>query len=444
MVNLLNAATFFGKPLSWSSQTTATLLIVLQSLIVVAIIALILYFVLHGKVKKKASNDVVSTVVQPEMDNSELIVLQEAEPTVQRVLTGISLDLTVVQREFKAGDEFDCKGLVVNSEYNLAPTLETVIDYNIIDDERYVRLKRRGAPPAVYVIKPYMYTVGVKVVTVKLEDYSVDYAITVEKRASKHKAKQTTEQIVEEPIEPVVEVVYEPTVVESDVVVDEPIEEEITVPESTQTPTTVLQRDLRIVEEEAFEAILRYDRSFLARLIQSEDELKHWYTDIKNDILSYKGAKARVSWKRETFKCGGKLVLAKLAFRGKVLCIFLPLKFADFEKDYPVEDASDTACYEDTPLMLRLKNAKRLDIARELIKIVMEQHAMKPAPHYESVDYYMPYEGIFNLINKGLVKRNIRTSEDEAIFARDSVVQDDDDLLTLTKVGPGIYVTKKE
>ena len=144
---------------------------------------------------------------------------------------------------------------------------------------------------------------------------------------------------------------------------------------------------------------MRYDKSFTARLIQSDDEIKHWYTDLKNELLSYKGVKGRVSWKRETFKCGGKLVLAKLAYRGKRLCLFLPLNLSDYSEIYHVEDASDMSCYEDTPLMVRFKNPKRVEIAKDLIAKVMEQNGIIRIPR-DSVDYYVPYEGIVELIKK--------------------------------------------
>ena len=212
-------------------------------------------------------------------------------------------------------------------------------------------------------------------------------------------------------------------------------------------PTVIVQRaDPIMIEEESVSSRLRYDKSFTAKLIQSEDEVKYWYTEIKNELLSYKGVKGRISWKRETFKCGGKLVLAKLAYRGKMLCLFLPLNVADYDEEYHVESASES-CYEDTPCMIRLKNRKRVKIALKLISNVMEQNAMVQVPNYVSEDFYMPYEGILELIKKGLIKRELRTPQDEAIFEKDSATaatSEEDETFELKQVAPGIYVTKKE
>ena len=212
-------------------------------------------------------------------------------------------------------------------------------------------------------------------------------------------------------------------------------------------PAPVSQRDLLIVEEESVTTTLRYDKSFTARLIQSDDDTKHWYTDLKNELLSYGNVKDRMSWKRETFKAR-KEVVAKFAYRGKTLCLFLPLNPVDYSDKNSVEDASKMSCYEDTPLMIRIRSLRREKFAKQMIGIVMEQGRI-PRVQHVSVDYYMPYEGIVELINKGLIKRDIKTPQDEAIFKRDNAsarIRDDseEDTFSLEKIAPGIYVTKKD
>lgn len=162
---------------------------------------------------------------------------------------------------------------------------------------------------------------------------------------------------------------------------------------------------------------MRYDRSFTARIIQSDNDVKNWYTRIKNELLSFKKVHCRSSWKRETFRYG-KNVAARLAFRGKTLCLFLPLNPAEYaESKYKVEDASDNASYADTPCMYRLKNEKRIRLAAELFSKVMENMGGVRFNRV-SEDYYVPYEGVVELIEKGLVKRVVKNKADEAIFQR--------------------------
>ena len=454
MTNLSNAVQFFGKRIEWNSQTTAIWLIVIQAILAVIAISLVIYVILRRRLSKQAAQNVVLTVAQqPTTQNTEVVYVTEPKEEVKRELTGISLDLGVVQREFEAGDDFSCEGLVVNAEYNVAPTSESMIGYTLIDSDNYTRLEKRGKTSGVlYVIKPYMYTVGKKVVTVKYEGQTASYTISVEE----HKVvEQKPEPVVEEKPQPVVvekvvevekQVVVEKVIeVEKPVVVEKIVEVEKPVVVGQQPTVVVQQRDPIIIEEDSFDARLRYDKSFTARVIQSSDETKHWYTELKNELLSYKSVRGRISWKRETFK-GNKEVVAKLAYRGKLLCVFLPLNPADYAESLPVEDASDMSCYEDTPLMIRLKSSKRVDIAMKLIQTVMEQRGLVLVPH-ESVDYYMPYEGIVELMKKGLIKRDIRTAQDEAIFERDkgeNVANDEDESFELQEVAPGIYVTKKD
>ena len=68
----------------------------------------------------------------------------------------------------------------------------------------------------------------------------------------------------------------------------------------------------------------RYNRSFAAKLIQSEDKVKRWYSELKRELLSYKKVAARVSWRHESFRYG-RPTAAKFVIRGKTLCLCLAL-----------------------------------------------------------------------------------------------------------------------
>ncbi len=170
------------------------------------------------------------------------------------------------------------------------------------------------------------------------------------------------------------------------------------------------------INEESFEGgVLRYDKSFTAKLIQSENEVKGWYTDIKNELLSYKRVHARMSWKRESYNLGRE-AFAKMSFRGNTLCLYLPIDPNSLiDSKYKVESVEDNASYADTPCLYRIKNSKRAKYAKELIAIVA---GFTQAEKFEreSVDYYLPYEGLVELIKKGLIKRNIKDKNQEAFF----------------------------
>ena len=511
MVNLLNAVNFFGQIIDWNSRTTAIWLIVIQAIIAVIAITLIVYLILH-RWSKSHSQEVVAMAVAQPTTQTEVIYVPEPKHEEERELTGISLDLGVVQREFTAGDKFSCDGLIINAEYNVSPLTESLVDYTLIEEETYERLTKKDKAHGVYVIKPSLYIVGKKVVTVKYGGQTAAYTISVNEPEVVAEEKpepivQVIEPIVDktrelmyislntdnvqkeytvgdsldhdglvvlahfniEPLDeevsdyavlppdmskkgkPTVTITYQGKTVGYQIVVnpapEEPAKEE---PQEVvvEQPTVIVQRaDPIILEEESISSKLRYDKSFTARLIQSEDEIKYLYTDLKNELISFKSVHARISWKRETFKCH-KDVVAKFAYRGKQLCIFLPLNPADYMDDnnHPVEDASDMSCYEDTPLMIRLKSKRRVKFAKQLINTVMEKFGI-PRVEHESIDFYLPYEGILELINKGLIKREIKSPDDEKIFDENAQAASnatEDDTFGLTEVAPGIYVTKKD
>ena len=161
-------------------------------------------------------------------------------------------------------------------------------------------------------------------------------------------------------------------------------------------------------DEESYRAgKLVYNKSFQAKYIQSPDEEKNWYIHIKNELLSYKNVKSRLSWRKETFRIGREIV-AKITIRGRTLCLYLPLNPKDYDgSKYIVEDASNVVAFEDTPLLYRIRSHRRSEYACELIEKVMANIGAEKGESPD-VDYYLPYEGIVELIEKDLIRRVIR------------------------------------
>ena len=114
----------------------------------------------------------------------------------------------------------------------------------------------------------------------------------------------------------------------------------------------------------------------------------------------------------------GREPVCRIAFRGKTMCLYLPLDPKTVDEKYKVEDVSDLSSAEETPCMYRIKNDRRVKYAKELIAIIAEHYGAVQTER-EKVDYYLPYEGVVQLIEKGLVKRKISTqAEDEFLRSR--------------------------
>ena len=147
---------------------------------------------------------------------------------------------------------------------------------------------------------------------------------------------------------------------------------------------------------------IRYNKSFMAKLIQSSDETKAYYCELKNEVMSYGKVKSRISWSCDSINAGRALVI-KFNVRGKTLCVYFALNADDYaDSKYKVEKV-ESAKYESVPCMYRIKNDRRLGYAKELIAAACEKLELIKG-NVSTEDYRLPYETTEALIAKGLVK----------------------------------------
>lgn len=155
---------------------------------------------------------------------------------------------------------------------------------------------------------------------------------------------------------------------------------------------------------------VRYDRSLTAKLAQVSNESKEWYSQIKNELLSFEKVKSRMSWRKETFRLG-KMTFARIMVRGKTLCLLLAVEPEGYKgTKYAVEDVSNVASTADTPSLYRIKSARRLKLAKEMIAGIMRELKAFRNSHYEPQDFFIPHQGDMTLMQKGLVKRVVTGS----------------------------------
>lgn len=157
-------------------------------------------------------------------------------------------------------------------------------------------------------------------------------------------------------------------------------------------------------EELAQEEFTRYNRSFIARIIQADDELKARYSEIKNHILSYKNVYNKITWKREAFYSEKRACVATFAIRGKTLCLFLAVDPSKFEgTKYKVENRSAKRPHAKMPTMYRIRSDRSTKFAKEMINIVFAEHGMVENADYTPTNYRPAYKSTENLIKKGYI-----------------------------------------
>ena len=147
---------------------------------------------------------------------------------------------------------------------------------------------------------------------------------------------------------------------------------------------------------------IKYNRSYTAKLIQSSDEAKGYYNDLKNYILSYKGVSNRTSWHFESFN-NARNQLIKFNIKGVTLCVYLALDASEFlDSKYKVETATSKK-YEEVPCLYRIKNPRRCKYVKELIDMVMEKNGLTKGEE-KHVKYNLPYEPREALLERCLIK----------------------------------------
>ena len=228
------------------------------------------------------------------------------------------------------------------------------------------------------------------------------------------------EEITEEaPVEETVEEVVEETPVE-ETVEEAPVEEVVEEAPVEETQTEV-EKELAVAESVAFEEdmqgqlvdaetglVVRLKRSFTAKLRQSEESIKEYYSSLKNSLVSYKRINSNVSWHGDRFNLGRETI-AKINICGKTLCVYLALDPNDPELKstvYHQKDVGNQKAYESTPFMVKVKSDAGAKKAVRLVAILAEKLGTEKEENYQDVNYVeeFAYQSTKQLYEEGFIK----------------------------------------
>jgi hypothetical protein len=224
------------------------------------------------------------------------------------------------------------------------------------------------------------------------------------------------EEATEEPVEEVAEaaeetsnfpeggaeeIVEETSAVES--AADVPVEEEL----ATAVVPSFDELGNELVDAETG-LVIRLKRSFTAKMKQSEEKVKGYYSDIKNELTSYKKINSNVSWHGDRFNYGRDTV-AKININGKTLCFYVALDPNDPELKttvYHQKDVSAQKAYENTPFMVKIKSDVAVKKALRLVGFLAEKLGTEKEEGFEAVDYVeeFAYQSTKQLFDEGFIK----------------------------------------
>ncbi len=196
------------------------------------------------------------------------------------------------------------------------------------------------------------------------------------------------EVIVEEPVEetPVEEPVVEETVEEPTPAVEEtPVVEELAA--ATAEPTYQISGDDLVDAETGL--VMRLKKSFVAKMKQSEDATKGYYSELKNALSEYKKINSNVSWHGDRFNYGRDTV-ARINIVGKTLGLYLALDPEDPEFKttvYHQKNVGNQKAYENTPFMVKIKSEAAVKKAVRLIAALAEKLGAEKQKDFAPIDY---------------------------------------------------------
>lgn len=154
-----------------------------------------------------------------------------------------------------------------------------------------------------------------------------------------------------------------------------------------------------------FANMMKYNRSFIARIIQGTDDQKNYYGQVKTALLSYKKVNSNVAWGAERFN-KGRETIARFKIRGKTLCLYLALDPDEYATSvYHHADVSDNKSMHGTPMMVKIKSPLGVKKAIRLIDdMLAKRNGEKRYVAERDYAAMYPYETIEELIEDGLVK----------------------------------------
>ena len=187
---------------------------------------------------------------------------------------------------------------------------------------------------------------------------------------------------------------------------DEMMEELVSDLDEIPSEGEITSEDLEGMGGVDFEHMMKYNRSFIARIIQSTDEQKEYYGQVKTALLSYAKVNSNVAWGSERFN-KGRETIARFKIRGKTLCLYLALDPHAYKTSvYHQIDVSDNKSVSGTPMMVKIKSPLGARKAIRLVDEMLDQLGGVKRNKVIERDYaaMYPYETIEELIEDGLIK----------------------------------------
>ncbi len=369
---------------------------------------------------EKLADLIVSKMVAPEVDYDKLADLVVEKISAKGISADVVLDDEGVAKIADAVAAIPCDCEVVDYE-KVGEVVEEKLVSVYENVEKVVALDDEGIDKIVGGIADELRNMTLICEYEESAEEPVQEEIPVEEVVEEI-VEETVEEVVQEeipveeeeaPVEETVEEVVE-EVVEEAPVEEAPVEEAPAVEETAEElavadAAPIFEEDLdgQLIDAETG-LVVRLKRSFTAKMKQSEEQVKVYYSDIKNALTSYKRINSNVSWHGDRFNFGRETV-AKMGINGKTLCFYLALDPNDPELKttvYHQKDVGAQKAYESTPFMVKVKSDAAAKKALRLVGILADKLGAEHDESFEEVDYVaeFAYASTKRLYEEGDIK----------------------------------------
>ena len=207
-------------------------------------------------------------------------------------------------------------------------------------------------------------------------------ARSVETLATASAKPTVIEKVVEKPVVQTIikEVPVEPFKSQSDMemVTTEVPQEQEEKEEPTEVVTTLEGQAENSTMGGTFHNLKQNDKvAFKKKLLTLTSDIKEYFTEVHNELISYKKVNYRISFKGITYRVG-RNTIAKMVVRGKTLKLHLALNVEEFSKTiFFQEDSSSVKAYEEVPFTVKIKSERAKNNALKLVSSLAEKNSFK-------------------------------------------------------------------
>ncbi len=154
--------------------------------------------------------------------------------------------------------------------------------------------------------------------------------------------------------------------------------------------------------------------SFVDKLFRSTEETKQYYSDIKNELLSYEGIVSKIKRDYETFYLNN-MPVAKMNVVDGLLQVYFALDPSIYRKEeYHHVDVSGEKDFVATPLKLVIATIDDLRNAKMFVRIIRKSEGLKFVSNFVRTDYVKVYtsrDNAFKVFKKVFVKKGKNREE---------------------------------